>query len=296
MNKIKIITDSCSDLTTELLKEYDIDYVHMNTVLDGKTSPAVLEWSKENVKKFYNTMREGKRITTTQVPVEEFTNVFKKYLDQGYDIIYLACASRLSGSVNTSYVVANKLKAEYPNNQIVCIDTLTSCIGLGMLAMEASKMVQDGKTVEEIKDHIIAIRNTANQFATVNSLDALKRAGRVKASTAFFGNLFGVKPIIISSAKGDNVAVKKVKGRQNSIKEIINMLKEVIVDSENQTIYLMHADCNDDEVKQTVQLIKGTIPCKDVYVSYIGPIIGASVGPDTIAVYAFGKEVTYTGE
>lgn len=292
MNAVKIITDSCSDLTPELMEKYNIAYARMNTVYQGKTSPALLEWKKDEVKAFYDIMRKGERITTTQVPVEEFNLVFTKYLDEGYDIVYIGCSSKCSGSVNTANVVSKKLLEKYPNQQIYCVDALICSMGEGGLAVEAAKMVIEGKSASEINEHITKIRNTMNQFVTVHSLDALKRAGRVKGSAAFFGNLMGVKPIIISNAVGDNVPVKKVKGRQNSIKEAINMLKDVIVDSENQTIYFAHADCSDEEVNSVVSQIKATIPCKEVVVGYIGPIIGASIGPDAIAIFALGKEVT----
>ena len=95
MREVKIITDSCSDLTTELMERYSIDYVLMNTVLEGKTSPASLSWTKEEVHAFYGRMRNGQRITTTQVPVEEFRRVFTKYLADGQDIVYIACSSPL---------------------------------------------------------------------------------------------------------------------------------------------------------------------------------------------------------
>ena len=92
MRKVKIITDSCSDLTPELMQKYDIDYARMTTVYEGKSAVADLAWTSEDVHKFYDIMRNGGRITTTQVPVEEFNRVFKKYLDQDCDIVYIGCS------------------------------------------------------------------------------------------------------------------------------------------------------------------------------------------------------------
>ena len=127
----------------------------------------------------------------------------------------------------------------------------------------------------------------------MHSLDALKRAGRVKASSAFFGNLLGVKPIIIADANGEQTPIKKVKGRGNSLNEIVRLLKESIINSENQRIYIAHADCA-EEAEEVKKMIEEQIPCKEIYVGYIGPIIGASIGPDAVSVFAFGEEVTYT--
>jgi len=293
MRKVKIITDSCADLTAEQLSRYDIDYAKMSTVYNGVESPALLTWSDEEAHVLYNIMRDGNRITTAQVSVEEFQRIFYEYLKQDMDIVYIGCSSKSSGSVNTGFVVAKKMMETYPESRIVCIDSLNASIGIGMLAIEAAKMTKNGAGVDEIEAHILSVRKKVNQYVTVHSLDPLKRAGRVKGSAAFFGNLMGVKPILISDANGDVVAYKKVKGRQKSFEEIVSMLKASIVDPENQVIYFTHADCSAEEVKTLVTLIKQEIPCRGVEVGYIGSIIGASIGPDAVGIWGFGQEVTY---
>lgn len=293
MRKVKIITDSCADLTAEQLERYNIDYAKMTTVYEGKESPAKLTWTAEEVHEFYNIMRDGKRITTAQVSVEEFTRVFGIYLALDMDILYIGCSSKQSGSVNTGFVVAKKLMEQHEGSKIVCIDSLNASIGIGMLAIEAAKMANVGASIDEIEKHILSVRKNVNQYVTVHSLDALKRAGRVKGSAAFFGNLMGVKPILISDANGDQAAYKKVKGRQNSFEEIVAMLKASIVEPENQVIYFTHADCSQNEVDSLVELIKREIPCKGVEVGFIGPIIGASIGPDAVGIWGFGQEVTF---
>ena len=293
MKKVQIITDSCSDLTPELMERYSIDYAQMNTVYEGKTSPADLSWTAQDVHKFYDIMRNGGRITTTQVPVEEFNRVFRKYLDQGSDIVYIGCSLKQSGSVNTASVLAKKLTEEYPGSTIRCINSLRASMGIGMLAIEAAKFAENGTTADEVAEYINVKLNHLHEFCTAHTLDHLKRAGRVKASSAFFGNLLGVKPIIVADADGEQAAYKKVKGRSASLSEIVSLLKEHIRDAENQTVYLAHADCSQDEVEKIKEMIRREIPCKEIYVGYIGPIIGASIGPDAVAVVGFGDEQTF---
>ena len=293
MRKVKVITDSCSDLNKELLEKYEIDYAKMNTVYNGVTSPAILTWTDEEVHKLYGIMRDGKRILTTQVPVDEFTRIYKLYSDKGYDIIYIGCSSKQSGSVNTGALVAKQFMEANPEVKIAVIDSLNACLGEGILVIEAAKLANEGKSLEEIRDHILKIRKTLHQYVTVHSLDTLKRAGRVKGPAAFFGNLMGVKPILVADANGEQAAFKKVKGRQNSFKEIVSLLKAGIKNPENQTVYIAHSDCSTEEVNQLVELVKAEIPCKDIFIGYIGPIIGASIGPDAIGVWGFGDEVEF---
>ena len=144
-----------------------------------------------------------------------------------------------------------------------------------------------------LKALAVGTRNNLGVAFVGAYFDALKRAGRVKGSAAFFGNLMGVKPIIIADANGDQAAYKKVKGRQKSFEEIVGLLKASIVEPENQVVYLTHADCAKEEIDGLVALIKQEIPCIDVEVGFIGPIIGSSIGPDAVGIWGFGQEVTY---
>lgn len=293
MRKVKVITDSCSDLTVELMQKYDIDYAKMNTVYEGKETPARLDWTKEEAHALYEIMRAGNRVTTTQVPMNEFQEIFTKYINEGMDVVYISCSVKQTSSINTAMVVAKKLMEENEGVNIRCVDSFNACLGEGMVAIEAAKKAAEGKSADEIADYIASIRKTMNEFVTVHSLDALKRAGRVSASSAFFGNLMGVKPILVADVDGAQAAYKKVKGRQSSFKEIVALMKAAIKNPEESTIFLGHADCSEEEVNTLVELVKQEIPCKDIYVTLIGPIIGASVGPDTIGLWAFGEEVTF---
>lgn len=293
MRKVKIITDSCADLSGELLQKYDLDYAKMSTVLDGEESPALLTWSEADAHEFYETIRGGKRIRTAQVSVEEFRCIFTYYLKEGYDIVYIACSSKQSGSVNTGAVVAKKMLEKYPDGQIFCIDSLNASVGEGMLAIEAAKLAKEGKSAKEITDKILDMRKNVREFVTVHTLEYLKKAGRVSASAAFFGNMLGIKPILVSDVNGAQAAFKKVKGRKNSIKEIVALLKGCITDAEKQTVYVVHSDASKEEVEMLTNLVKAEIPCKEVCVGTIGPIIGASVGPDCLGLFAFGEKETF---
>lgn len=290
---VQIITDSCADLTAVQLEKYGIDYAKMMTVCGGVERVASLEWTPEDVHAHYETMRRGERITTAQVPIEEFQRIFELYLAKGVDIVYIGCSSKQSGSVHTGEMVATWYAESHPNRKIICIDSLNASMGEGMLAIEGAKMAAAGASAEEIGEKLLQIRKCVNQYVTVHSLDALARAGRLKSTSAFFGNLIGVKPILISDVNGYQVAYKKVKGRGKSLSELVSLLKESIVSPEEQTLYLTHADCAPEEVEKVVSLIRSEIPCKDIEIGYIGPIIGASIGPDAIGIWGMGREVTF---
>lgn len=295
MKDFIILGDSTCDLNKDIRSKFGIDYVQMNYVLEGREYPASLDWELLSAHDFYNAMREGKRITTTQVPAETFYKKFEECAKDGNDVLYIGCSSALSGSVNTANVVAKEVMEKYPDAKIICVDALNSSFGQGIQLMKAAQMKAEGKSLEEISEYITKNRNCVNQCGTVAKLDYLKRAGRVTASSAFFGNLIGIKPILISDAKGQNFAVKKAKGMANARMEQALHMKNMGIGLENQTIYISHAD-DEQSAAELGELIKKETGCKDVFLDYIRPIVGASVGPGTVIAYCVGKEETTIGE
>lgn len=293
MKEFVIFGDSTCDLNKALREQYGIDYIPMNYVVDDQEYVASLDWESHPVHDFYNLMRDGKRVFTTQVPKQSYINAFTAAIEAGKDILYISCSSALSGSIGTALVVAGELKEQYPDAGIYCVDSLNSSLGQGHMLIMASQLRSEGKSAAEVASYIESIRLKVNQFGTVDSMEYLRRAGRLKASKAFFGNLFGIKPIIISDIKGQNFAYKKVKGAANARTAIAQQVVEA-ADGVYETLYISHAD--DEEAANALRdEILALAPFKNVVFGYIGPIVGASVGPGTIIAYTYGKEVTIEG-
>lgn len=290
-----IVSDSTCDLNNELRTKYDIDYVYMNYVIDDKEYPAMLDWQFHSPKEFYSLMRNGTRVTTTQVPREVFEDKFSAYLKEGKDVLYVSCSSALSGSYNLATLIAKELAEEYPCNKIYCIDSLISSFGQGGLAIMAAQLRAEGKNVQEVADFLAKNRLKMNQVGTCDTLEYLRRAGRVKASKAFFGNLFGVKPIIISDILGQNFAIKKAKGSLNAKRTIVEHLAEVVEKPEDQILYISHAD-DEESAIMLRDLAMEKIPFAGCHIGYIAPIVGSCVGPGTIISFCYGKEVTIKGD
>lgn len=293
MKKFVIVTDSCSDLSKELREKYNIDYIPMHVTVDGQDYPADLDWGYISYKDYYDIMRKGTRIYTAQVNESEYNEVFEKYIAAGADILSISCSSALSASYKGSCAVRDKLHAKYPDSKIYCVDSLNSCFGLGLLCIAASRMRAEGKTIEEVYDWLEKNKLRSNQLSTVESLSYLARAGRVSGAKSFFGNMFDMKPIIISDKVGQNNAIVKIKGRKTSIKHLAKMFAECYESDPYQLVCVADADCpQDGELLQT--LVEQALSDKNVEIitGVIGPIIGASAGPGTIAVYCLGKEVT----
>ncbi len=301
MNKFVIFADSTSDLTTEQRKDHNIEYVRMLVNWTDKEKNfhetyADLDWTEMTPTQYYNLMRDGAVIMTSQVTEQEFDLKFVPFLEKGYDILYLSCSSGLSASGQLgARLYKEKYSKQFPNCKIRVVDTLISVMGQGLMALDSAEMRDAGKSMDEIADELEKTRLSYNQTATVEDLSTLAKHGRVKASTAFFGNIFGVKPILISDAKGNNYAVEKAKGRRNALLRLAAIVKERVIAPEKQICYVCEADAKAEDLELLVSQLKG-IGFKDVVCQKLGPIISASCGPATIGVYYKGQEETRIGE
>ncbi|MBQ7353542.1 MAG: DegV family protein [Clostridia bacterium] len=297
MKKFVIVTDSCSDLSKEMREQFDVDYIPMHMMVEGKEYFADLDFNEIGYKDFFKILRDGTRITTAQITAYEFSQKFEEYIANGNDVLYISCSSALSASIKASYVARDELLNKYPDAKIVCVDSLNACFGLGNIVCTASVMRSEGKSIEEVSAWLEENKLRFHQECTVESLTYLKRAGRVSAAKAFFGGLLNKKPIIISDAVGQNHAVETVKGRRASMERIAERMFESYEDAPYQRVVICDADDDNaaDELQATIEAKFGDKKLEIVR-GKIGPIIGASAGPGTIAVYFFGKEVTVNKE
>lgn len=295
MKSFQVITDSTSDVELSYRNEYGLDYVQMVFNIAGREYPASLDWEELSASDYYNLMRNGNRATTGLVNAAEFSNKFEKYLSKGLDVLYISCSSRLSGSLNNAKIVAAELMDKYPNNKVICFDSLRSNYSQGMMALDAAMLANKGKSIDEAVRELSIHRLRYQTYATVDSLEWLRKAGRVKASSAFFGNLFGVKPIIVGDAAGNNYAFKKIRGRKQSLEALAKIVDERIINRNEATVFIEHADCLEDALFLKNLIIEKVNP-KKINISNVGPIIGATVGPNSITVNFYGEKVTILGE
>lgn len=286
----QIFTDSNCDLSKELRNRYNIEYLHMLIEVDGKILPADLDWETYSYDEFYQWMKDGRKILTHSVTAKEFENKFIPYLEKGLDILYIGCSSALSTCINIAKLVASKLLKKYKDRHIVVIDSLSSSCALGMMCIAASDFQKEGKDIDEVAIWVEEHKNNFNLFATVETLSYMKRAGRITGSKAFMGNIFGVKPIFITDSHGYNLGIKNVRGLKNADVALIDGVRKTIKKEYCNRVIIGHALCLPRAIKIKKLLEKEL----DIIVSIelIGPIVGTTCGPGTIAVFCYGETIT----
>ena len=289
MKQYILVTEACSDLPLDFVKKHNIAIMPMLLEIEGKSYSHNLEEKELKLHDFYNQLRDKKVSRTSLVNVGEFVQFFTELLKQGKDILYIALSSALSGTYQSAVMAIDMLKEEYPNQRIVAVDTLSASLGEGYLVWRAALMQEEGKLLSEVASWVEENKFHLRHLFTVEELGTLKRGGRLSGTAAFFGTLLGVKPILHVSREGKLEVLEKVVGRKKSLTEMISIMKTQILKSEEQTIFIAHGDCL-EEAKEVGGLINASMKVKDLFYSYIGPVIGSHSGPGTIAVFFMGKE------
>ncbi|MBQ8406430.1 MAG: DegV family protein [Clostridia bacterium] len=296
MREDVIVTDSGSDLEKSLREQFGVEYFPMRCIINEEDYEADLDWGHMSAHDFYQMMRDGARARSAQVNVSVFKEGFKKILDEGKDILYVATSSKISASVNAGMVAKEELLKEYPDSKIIVIDALRVCYALGILVIRASELKAEGKTIEETAAWIEENKLTVNMEGTVENLKYLRQAGRVTAASSFFAGLLNIKPVIIADALGRNFAVEKVKGRRASLNRLAERVAESFVDVPYQRLFISHADCLEDAETLKEMIFEKLGKTLDVHIGYVGCASGTAVGPGMISAHFFGKKVTLNKE
>ena len=289
METFIITTDACSDLTDDIVKTENIFIMPMVFGKDGKEYHHYQDQREMKITDFYDEMRQKGIYRTTLVNPTDFYHFFTELLRQGKDILYIAFSSALSGTYQSATIAIDMLKGEYPNQKIIAVDTLSASFGEGYLVYRAAFLRKEGKTIEETASWIEENKLKLNHIFTVEDLGTLKRGGRLSSTAAIIGSLLRIKPILHVNNEGKLVALSKAVGRKKSLNDMIEVIKNQIVNPTTQTIFIGHGDALED-AQFVGNTLKKELKVKDVIYSFIGPVIGSHSGPGTIAVFFMGDK------
>ena len=288
MKKFTIITDATCDLPEKIVKELDVRVIPMEFILDEKVysgkgddtiSPSAL----------YEGMRQGKKTSTSQIPPQTFSDVFTEELKNEKDILYIGFSSGLSGSYNASASATEELKAIYPERKILLLDSLSGCMGEGLLVYKVAKFAKEsGKEIDEIYEYAKGLVLQINQLFTVDDLNHLYKGGRLSKTSAFIGTLLHLKPILNINNDGKIVPIAKVLFRKKSIMALVNKMEENFNKNDNNLIMIAHADCIED-AEYLGKLVKEKFGDIEIVYNYIGTVIGSHTGPGALAIFYVGE-------
>ncbi|MCR5210594.1 MAG: DegV family protein [Lachnospiraceae bacterium] len=286
----EIITDSASNLTDDLLNEYNIRMISYVSTIDGEEFLCHERGRdyEESGRKFYNAMRDGADVHTSLINMGAFRDFFEPILREGKDILFISISGGLSGTIQAAGIAADDLMEEYPDRVIRCIDSRSASLGEGLMVMKMSRLRAAGATLDEAVRFYEENKMKMNHIFTVGDLKYLKKGGRISAAEAAIGNLLSIKPILKADDNGKIVMHDKIRLRKKALEYLINMTKERIVHPERQIIAICHCDAK-QESEYIASRLSAELPVEDVIVRYYDLCTGSHVGPGTIAIFFMGE-------
>lgn len=297
----EIIVDSAANIPADLVKKFKIKVLSFVNLVNGKEvtcfDPDLSEEEeRQKGKEYYDAIRSGAEVKTGLISSGIFEDTFREILEQDKDILYFSLSKNISGNYNSARIAAEELmdSGEY-SHKIRLIDSLNASLAQGILAIYASEMRDKGMAFDDVADELETYPARMNGVFTVGDLKYLSRTGRISGTSALIGNVLSIKPILRGNKDGYIVQYKKCRGRKSALNELISLVCDNIVDSENQIIGIAHADAYEDSLYIMEQIQKRIKVRNFINTSY-DFCTGSHVGPDTIALFFMAKDRELSGK
>ena len=281
----QIITDSCCDFTKEMYEKLGLAVVPLMVNFRGQTFP---DRNDESLKDMYAGLRAGEVATTSAANPGQWQELMEPYLQKGEDLLVLAFSSGLSTTYQSASMAADELRTLYPDRTISVVDSLCASLGEGLLAYYACKKRDEGMPLRELTQWLLDNRLHLCHWFTVDDLMYLKRGGRISAATAIVGTMLSIKPVLHVDNEGHLINVGKARGRKASIQAMAKKVAELGAGFDNSTMFISHGDCPED-AEYLAGLLKEQYGAKEVYINYVGAVIGSHSGPGTLALFFMGE-------
>ena len=265
---------SAADLSREHFERIGVKYICFHYTMDGVDYPDDLGQTL-SAEAFYERMASGALTKTSQINIAEYIDYFTALCEEGKDIVHVTLSSGISGTYNSACNAALMVKEQYPEREIYVVDSLGASSGYGLLLDTAAAMRDKGMSAKELAAWL-----EANRL-------------RISRTAAFFGGVFEICPLLNMDRLGRLVPRKKIRTKQNVIREIVQCMEE---NAQNGTDYdgkcfISMSACRED-AEEVARLVEARFPKLNgkVLINNIGGLIGAHTGPGTVALFFWGGE------
>ena len=276
---IKIIADSTCYLPQEYIDKYKVAIVSLNVLLNGNSyreTDLSNNW-------FYNEMAKSATIPTSSQPsIEDLYNAVETEIKAGNDVVGIFLSSDMSGTFSTSNLVKNMILENYPDANIKMIDSRSNCMQAGFAVLEAAKAAYENKSLDEVVSIAKNVIENSKFIFVPDTLEYLKKGGRIGGAAALFGSLLQIRPIL-TVEDGKTTVFTKVRTKKKAIDKIVNTILEQNSKSPIKGLIVHHINC-ESEGQELANRLKSSLGLDNVKIQSIGPIIGLHVGPGSIGV------------
>ena len=278
---IRIVIDSTSDVTDEIIKKYNLKVVPLTVNFEKESYLDKIELS---TKEFFEKLAAADKLpTTTLVSPGAFVEAFSEILLEGDQVLGLFLASEFSGT----YDSARMAKDMIGSGDIHIIDTRSVCLGSFALILEAIELVEQNKAIEDIVEELEKLREKIIAVAALDTLKYLEKGGRLSKGQAVVGSLLNVKPII-AIVDGKIQVIEKIRGKNKAVKWFDEWIEKNNYDLSDKSVLLFHGRAY-EQLKLLRETIEEKYKIKNIIEQEIGAVIGTHAGPGVLGIGFLNK-------
>ena len=279
MPSTAVVADTTSYLPPELIRQHAVHLVSLYVGIEGEQER---EADIDDLHGFYERLRiSDQAVTTSQPSVGDFIAVYEPLLADGREIVSIHLASGISGTYESAVQARERLTAEGKGGErIVVCDSRTGAGGMGLMILAAANAVENGADAAEANERAEAVRAELKIWFAVDTLDYLRRGGRIGAARAWIGSTLKIKPIL--TLEEEITPVERVRTRSRSIERLVDYARQrAEAGADAWVVEHVQDPENAARLIETCRPIFGKDP---IFTSEIGPVLGAHVGPGLLGV------------
>lgn len=278
-HRIALVTDSTCDLPEEIIRENDIRILPLKVVYGEEEFHDRVDITPEEI---YAQMPA--RIPTTSMPsANEVLELLERFKKEGFrEVVAIFISSGLSGT----HDMFKTLSRQVENLVVETIDSLNLSMGLGFQVCEAAEKIRSNLKLEELKEHLLRIRERIQVFYVIPTLHYLRRGGRIGLVEGTVGELLDIKPIISINREGKYFTFAKARGRRASLQKLLEIVRER-VGEKVVDLAVMHGGAP-AEADELLRKLKECLPnLRKVFTGQVSPVLGVHTGPGLVGVAFF---------
>lgn len=278
MSRVALVADTTHYAPRDLLREHEIHEVSLYVKLGDEL---VRESSMPDFGAFYERLRELDQLPTTSQPsIGDFLAVYEPLVQEGRDIVSVHIAGGISGTAESARQAAEDVMARHPGRRVEVIDTHTACGGIALCALAGDAAARAGGDVDAVAERVRRAAQSMRIWFAVDTLEYLRRGGRIGTAQAWVGGALKIKPIL--TIDGEITPVERVRTAGRALERMADYLEARREDGADGWV-VQHIRAP-EQAEQLAERGRDLFGCDPVFVSEIGPVIGTHVGPGLLGV------------
>lgn len=285
MPSTAVVADTTSYLPPELISEHGIHLVSLYVGIEGEQER---ESGVADLQEFYERLRRsGEAVTTSQPSVGDFIAVYEPLLAEGKEIVSIHLSAGISGTYESAMQARERLTAEGKGGErIVVLDSRTGAGGMGLMILAAARSAEQDASAAEAAGRAEALRSELKIWFAVDTLDYLRRGGRIGAARAWIGTTLKIKPIL--TLEEEITPIERVRTRSRAFERLLGYARQRHEDGADAWV-VQHVQ-DPENAQRMVEACRPIYGCDPAFTSEIGPVIGAHVGPGLLGVGGVSRE------